>query len=219
MSPVGPPIEKDRPTLASVSAPRKSQGGESLGDVSLDSATFGRDPNGAVLHQVVKAQLAARRAGTQSTKDREEVRGGGRKPFRQKGTGNARQGSTRSPLWPGGGVALGPKPRSYAQRTPKKMVRLALVSALSARAADGAIVVVDEFAPEEGKTKAAAQTLAALGLFGTVLAVLPADAELARRALRNLPHVTVVAPADLTAYEVLRVDWVLFTDASLPGAA
>ena len=104
---------------------------------------FGIQPNVPVMHQVVTAQLAKRRAGTQSTKTRAEVRGGGSKPYRQKGTGNARQGSTRAPHWAGGGVALGPKPRSYAQRTPKKMIRLALRSALSDRAAEGKVLVVD----------------------------------------------------------------------------
>ena len=106
---------------------------------TLDDAMFGIEPNVPVMHQVVTAQLAARRSGTQSTKTRAEVRGGGAKPWRQKGTGRARQGSIRSPQWRGGGVALGPKPRSYAQRTPKKMMRLALRSALSDRAADGKV--------------------------------------------------------------------------------
>src|SRR6187549_2105102 len=111
--------------------------------VELDAEMFGVQPNVPVMHQVVTAQLAHRRAGTQSTKTRAEVRGGGRKPFRQKGTGNARQGSTRAPHWVGGGVALGPKPRSYAQRTPKKMIKLALRSALSDRAAEGKVLVVE----------------------------------------------------------------------------
>ena len=113
--------------------------GQEAGSVELDDAIFGIEPNVPVMHQVVTAQLAARRAGTQSTKTRAEVRGGGAKPWRQKGTGRARQGSIRSPQWRGGGVALGPKPRSYAQRTPKKMVRLALRSALSDRAAEGKV--------------------------------------------------------------------------------
>src|SRR3954451_13705989 len=109
--------------------------------VELDADVFGVQPNVPVMHQVVTAQLAHRRAGTQSTKTRAEVRGGGRKPYRQKGTGNARQGSTRAPHWVGGGVALGPKPRSYAQKTPKKMIKLALRSALSDRASESKVVV------------------------------------------------------------------------------
>ena len=108
--------------------------GAETGKIELDASTFGIEPNKAVMHQVVTAQLAARRSGTQSTKTRAEVRGGGAKPWRQKGTGRARHGSIRSPQWRGGGVALGPKPRDYSQRTPKKMVRLAVRSALSDRA-------------------------------------------------------------------------------------
>ena len=119
--------------------------GTAKGEVELDEAVFGIQPNVPVMHQVVTAQLAARRSGTQSTKTRSEVRGGGRKPYKQKGTGNARQGSIRAPHWKGGGVALGPKPRSYAQRTPKKMVRLALHSALSDRAAEGKVLVLDSW--------------------------------------------------------------------------
>ena len=118
--------------MASVSVVDVS--GTPKGSVELDDGVFGIQPNVPVMHQVVTAQLAARRAGTQSTKTRAEVRGGGRKPYKQKGTGNARQGSIRAPHWKGGGVALGPRPRSYEQRTPKKMVRLALHSALSDRA-------------------------------------------------------------------------------------
>src|SRR5215212_2576816 len=128
--------------------------GKIAGAVVLDDAMFGVAPNVPVMHQVVTAQLAARRAGTQSTKTRAEVKGGGAKPWRQKGTGRARQGSIRSPQWVGGGVALGPKPRSYAQRTPKKMIRLALRSALSDRANDGKVLVVD-WAFDAISTKAA----------------------------------------------------------------
>ncbi len=113
----------------------------SAGSLTLDESLFGIQPNVPVLHQVVTAQLAAARAGTQSTKTRAEVSGGGRKPFKQKGTGRARQGSERAPQFTGGGVALGPKPRSYRQRTPRKMIQLALRSALSDRAADGKVVV------------------------------------------------------------------------------
>src|ERR671919_802865 len=121
----------------------RSADGSTVRSIELDDAVFGIQPNVPVMHQVVTAQLAAARSGTQSTKTRAEVRGGGKKPWRQKGTGRARQGSSRSPQWTGGGVALGPKPRSYRQKTPKKMVQLALRSALSDRAADDKIVVVD----------------------------------------------------------------------------
>ncbi len=118
------PVKKDRPELAERSVERKSVAGAVLGTVKLEPQYFGRTPNMAVLHQVIKAQLAAKRSGTQSTKTRKEVRGGGKKPFNQKGTGGARQGTIRAPHYPGGGIALGPKPRSYEQKVNKKMVRL-----------------------------------------------------------------------------------------------
>src|SRR3954467_1491198 len=130
--------------------------------VELADAVFGVQPNVPVMHQVVTAQLAAARAGTQSTLTRAEVRGGGAKPHRQKGTGRAWQGSTRAPHWAGGGVALGPKPRSYRQKTPKKMVQLALRSALSDRASEGKIMVLDAWGFAEPRTKDAVAALAAL---------------------------------------------------------
>jgi large subunit ribosomal protein L4 len=133
----------------------KTPAGADAGTIELDEATFGIEPNVPVMHQVVTAQLAARRAGTQSTKTRAEVRGGGAKPWKQKGTGRARQGSTRAPQWIGGGVALGPKPRSYAQKTPKKMIKLALRSALSDRAAEQKVVVVDDWGFDTPSTKGA----------------------------------------------------------------
>ncbi|MEO9181439.1 MAG: 50S ribosomal protein L4, partial [Acidimicrobiales bacterium] len=129
------PVKKDRPEPAKRNVTRKSLDGTELGSVALEPTIFGIEPNMAVLHQVIKAQLAAKRSGTQSTKTRKEVRGGGKKPFNQKGTGGARQGTIRAPHYPGGGIALGPKPRKYDQKTPKKMIRLALYSALSDRAA------------------------------------------------------------------------------------
>src|SRR5438270_10392866 len=149
-----------------LSVDRRDAEGNPAGVVQLDESIFGIQPNVPVMHQVVTAQLAAARSGTQSTKTRAEVRGGGKKPWRQKGTGRARQGSTRAPHWSGGGVALGPKPRSYAQKTPKKMVQLALCSALSDRAADGKVVVLDEWAFETPKTKDALAVLDALDVTG-----------------------------------------------------
>ncbi len=131
----------------------KTAAGADSGTVELPDHIFGIEPNVAVMHQVVTAQLAAKRAGTHSTKTRAEVRGGGAKPWRQKGTGRARQGSIRAPQWRGGGVAHGPKPRDYSQRTPKKMVRLALRSALSDRASEAKVVVVDDWAIGAPKTK------------------------------------------------------------------
>ncbi|WP_208026672.1 50S ribosomal protein L4 [Rhabdothermincola sediminis] len=197
----------------------RTQIGAEAGSVELAEEVFGIEPNVPVMHQVVTAQLAARRAGTQSTKTRAEVRGGGAKPWKQKGTGRARQGSIRAPQWKGGGVALGPKPRTYAQRTPKKMIRLALRSALSDRAADGKVIVVDEWAFEVPRTREAADALRALGLDGRVLVVLgDTDRDvLAAKSFRNLPHVQVIEARELNAYDVLANDYVVFTRATLPG--
>jgi large subunit ribosomal protein L4 len=185
--------------------------------VKLNPEIFGIQPNVAVLHQVVTAQLAARRAGSQHTKTRAEVRGGGAKPWRQKGTGRARQGSIRSPHWRGGGVALGPTPRSYAQRTPKKMVRLALCSALSDRAADDKVVVLDEWSIETPRTKDALAALATLELTGKVLLVLGEEDEAVWKSFRNLDHVHCMFPRELNAYDVLVADYIVFTQETLPG--
>jgi large subunit ribosomal protein L4 len=212
------PVRRERPEPLRRTVSRRSVTGAVLGEVALEPSLFGIEPNVAVMHQVVTAQLAAKRAGTQSTKTRSEVRGGGRKPFRQKGTGNARQGTTRSPNMPGGGVALGPKPRGYAQRTPKKMIRLALASALSDRAGDGRVALVDSFGWTEPKTKDAVAALAALELFGKVLVVLSSDDHVAARSFRNLDVVRTVNAGELNAHDVLDADWVLFTDATLPAA-
>jgi large subunit ribosomal protein L4 len=195
---------------------RNPAGGQ-VGSVDLDDAVFGIEPNVPVMHQVVTAQLAAKRAGTQSTKTRAEVRGGGAKPWKQKGTGRARAGSSRSPLWRGGGVALGPKPRSYDQKTPKKMKRLALASALSDRAADGKVVVVDGWTFDTPSTKAAKAAIAALEIDGRVLVVLRPDDTNAWLSFRNLPEVHVISDGELNTYDVLVSDVVVFTKASLPS--
>jgi large subunit ribosomal protein L4 len=201
--------------MASVSVTKVSTG-KASGKVELDDALFSVDPNVPVMHQVVTAQLAARRAGTQSTKTRAEVAGGGAKPWRQKGTGRSRQGSIRAPQWRGGGVALGPKPRSYRQRTPKKMVRLALASALSDRRADGKVVVLDDWGIDAPSTKAAVEVLGKVGVEGRVLAVLSRDDEAVWKSLRNLPDVHVLTTDQLNAYDVLVSDYVVFTKDSLP---
>jgi large subunit ribosomal protein L4 len=168
------------------------------------------------LHQVITAQLAARRAGTQSTKTRKEVRGGGKKPFNQKGTGGARQGTIRAPHYPGGGIALGPKPRKYDQKTPKKMIRLALHSALSDRAEMQRIALIDSFGWTEPKTKDAVSALDVLGLEGKVLVVLSSDDAVAFRSFRNLENVKTIDAGELNAHDVLDADWVLFSDETLP---
>jgi large subunit ribosomal protein L4 len=198
----------------------KNPGGKDGGTVELAEDIFGIEPNVPVMHQVVTAQLAARRAGTQSTKTRAEVRGGGAKPWKQKGTGRARQGSTRSPQWRGGGVALGPKPRSYAQRTPKKMIKLALRSALSDRAAEDRVLVVDDwgFDMDTPSTKAAISALADLGIEGKALVVLSDADEVAWKSFRNLHQVQLIDVAELNAYDILCNDWIVFTSATLPGS-
>ncbi|HEX2118072.1 MAG TPA: 50S ribosomal protein L4, partial [Acidimicrobiales bacterium] len=191
---------------------------EVLNNAQLPEGIFGIQPNVPVMHQVVTAQLAAARSGTHSTKSRAEVRGGGRKPWRQKGSGRARQGSTRAPHWRGGGVAMGPRPRSYVQRTPKKMVALALRSALSDRAAEGKVVVVDGWSFDRPRTRDAKAALETLGLTGRVLIVLDREQEAAAKSFRNLPKVHLILPSELNAYDVLCSDWVVFTRDNLPGA-
>ena len=207
----------DEEVSAMLTVDRRAPDGSVLGRVALDPAVFGVTPHVPVMHQVVTAQLAARRAGTQSTRTRAEVAGGSAKPFRQKGTGRARPGSTRAPHWAGGGVALGPKPRSYRQRTPKRMVQLALRSALSDRAMEGKVSVVSEWGFALPKTKEAVAAIRALDLSGRILVVLSGDDVMAERSFDNLPYVDLVEDVQLTAYDVLCSDHVVFTDATLPG--
>ncbi len=202
--------------MAAEIAVRDTQGAET-GRVTLDESFFGIEPNVSVLHQVVTAQLAAARSGTQSTKTRAEVSGGGKKPFKQKGTGRARQGSERAPQFTGGGVALGPKPRSYRQRTPKKMVQLALRSALSDRASEGRVAVVAPWPWSPPSTRDARLALAALGFEGRVMVVLARDDEEAYKSFRNLPDVQIVRAGELNAYDVLVNKWIVFTTETLPG--
>jgi large subunit ribosomal protein L4 len=197
--------------MADIKAPLFKSDGKPSGDIKLDAEVFGIEPNLDVLHQVVTAQLAAARSGTASTKRRSQVRGGGRKPWRQKGLGRARHGSIRSPIWVGGGIAHGPQPRDYAQRTPKKMKRLALRSALSARAAEAAIRVVDDIDWAAPKTKQALSLLDAIDAKGKTLVVLTQLGGAAGKSFRNLPAVRLVEPGHLTAYDVLWSDRVIFT--------
>jgi len=191
---------------------------EVLANAPLPEAIFGIQPNVPVMHQVVTAQLAAARSGTHSTKSRAEVSGGGSKPWRQKGTGRARQGSTRAPHWRGGGVAHGPQPRSYRQRTPKKMVWLALRSALSDRAAAGMVTVVDDWGFAAPRTKDAIAALDSVGVAADerVLVVLGRDDEVAWKSFRNLgDRVDLVSVEELNTYDVLVADRVIFTSATL----
>jgi len=196
----------------------KNASGKDAGTIEIDDDVFGVQPNVPVMHQVVTAQLAARRSGTQSTKTRAEVRGGGRKPYSQKGTGNARQGSIRGPHFSGGGVALGPKPRKYDQKTPKKMVKLALKSALSDRANEGKIIVVDSWGIDTPKTKTAKVALDALGITGTALVVVGRDDAAAALSFRNIPSVQIIGPGELNAYDVLCNEWIVFTKDVVPAS-
>ena len=189
--------------------------GEHTGQKALDPDIFGIEPNLAVLHQVVTAQRAAARSGTANTKTRAEVRGGGRKPWRQKGLGRARHGSIRSPQWRGGGVVFGPKPRSYAQRTPKKMKRLALLSALSSRAADGKIKIVEFFDWDAPKTKTAVELLSAIGADRKALVVIGSGDGIVVRSMRNLQKVRTLDVGQLNTYDVLWADTIVFTDATV----
>lgn len=197
--------------MADIKAPLFKADGAANGDIKLDAEVFGIEPNLDVLHQVVTAQLAAARGGNAKTKTRSEVRGGGKKPWRQKGLGRARHGSIRSPIWTGGGIAHGPQPRSYAQRTPKKMKRLALRSALSARAAESAIMVVDDLDWSTPKTKQAVTLLTAMEAKGKTLVVLNQLDGSAGKSFRNLAEVRMVEPGHLTAYDVLWSNQVVFT--------
>ncbi len=212
------PVKKEKAAPQLRSVDRRDKTGKVLGSVDLEPTIFGIEPNIPVLHQVTKAQLNARRSGTQSTKTRAEVRGGGKKPFSQKGTGRARQGTPRASQFTGGGVALGPKPRKYAEKTPKKMIKLALLSALSDRAAIERISLIDTFAIEAAKTKDAISILTALALEGKVLVIVEPTDTTTMLSFRNVPNVTLQTADQLNAYDVLLHDWILFTDATLPVA-
>jgi large subunit ribosomal protein L4 len=183
----------------------------------LDAAVFDAPVNVPLMHQVVVAGLAGLRAGTHSTKTRAEVRGGGKKPWRQKGTGRARQGSIRSPQWVGGGVSHGPQPRDHSMRVNKKMKKGALRSALTDVVQSGKLAVVSELAFETPRTKDAVALLSALELEGKILVVLPAptDAGLVELSFRNLPYVKVAYAGGLGVYDLLNADRVLFTVAAL----
>ncbi|MCH9676551.1 MAG: 50S ribosomal protein L4 [Candidatus Nanopelagicales bacterium] len=186
--------------------------GKTSGKVELPAEVFEVAVNIPLIHQVVVAQLAAARQGTHSTKTRAEVSGGGRKPHKQKGTGRARQGSIRAPQYTGGGISHGPQPRSYDQRTPKKMKSAALRGALSDRASEGRIHIVSELVSgDTPSTKGATATLKALNVVGQVLIVLTREEAVAWLSLRNLGDVAIVAPDQLNTYDVLISDHLVFT--------
>jgi large subunit ribosomal protein L4 len=189
--------------------------GKNVGSVELSDELFAAPINAAVLHQVVTAQLAGRRLGTSDTKTRGEIRGGGRKPYRQKGTGRARQGSISAPHYRGGGVVFGPHPRSYEQRLPRKMKRLALRGALTAKFGDEAIKVIDTFGLEAIKTKELAGVLVALEASGRVLVVAPARDEKLELSARNLPTVEIILADSLNVVDLLKADVILIEQSSL----
>ena len=187
------------------------QAGAVTGSVDLPEAVFGIEPNGPVMHQALIRQLANGRQGTSSTKTRSDVRGGGRKPWRQKGTGRARQGSTRSPQWEGGGVVFGPHPRSYRMDMPRKQRRLALRSALSAKAQDGGVVVLDGFTLEEPRTRAVADLIRAVDAPRKVLVVLGSHNEMLEKSARNIPEVQLTLAGNLSVRDLLSADMVIVT--------
>jgi large subunit ribosomal protein L4 len=181
-----------------------------VGTIDLRDEVFGADVNVALVHQVLKAQMAGRRQGTAKTKTKSEIRGGGKKPFRQKGTGNARQGSSRSPLQPGGGQNFGPQPRSYEQATPKEMMRGALRSALSDRVKAKRLLVIDEFKLAGIKTAPLAEIIQDKLKLDQVLIVDNANKNLELSG-RNIPRVKVLRTEGLNVYDVIRNDWVVLT--------
>ena len=189
--------------------------GASIGNVELSEELFGAPINVAVLHQVVLAQLAGRHLGTHDTKTRGEVRGGGRKPYRQKGTGRARQGHRTAPHFRGGGVVFGPHPRSYVQRLPRKMKQLALRGALTSKLGDEAVRVIDAFALEGFKTRDFAGILTAVGAAGRVLVVAPGSDERLHFSSRNLPTVTVIRADSLNVVDLLNADMVVIEQPAL----
>lgn len=198
--------------MASLKIDVHSPAGKKEGSVELPAELFDAPANIALLHQVVIAQRAAARQGTHSTKTRAEVRGGGRKPYRQKGTGRARQGSIRAPQFTGGGVVHGPKPRDYSQRTPKKMIAAALRGALSDRARNGRIHAITEVVSGQApSTKDAKKFLGTLTDRKQVLVVIGRSDEVGVKSARNLPGVHILAPDQLNTYDVLRADDVVFS--------
>ena len=186
---------------------------EEVKQVALDDKVFGCDVKPYLLHEVVKMQLANRRSGTASTKTRSHVRGGGKKPWRQKGTGRARFGSTRNPVWTGGGVAFGPHPRDFSYRVNKKVKKAALKSALSVKLKDEKVVIVDNFDLPEIKTKSLASILDSMGVNSAC--IVDSENNTLEKSARNLPYVKVLRPEGLNVYDILRYDTLVITQACL----
>jgi large subunit ribosomal protein L4 len=197
------------------STPLYDRSGKTVGNVELSDELFAAPINSAVLHQVVTAQLAARRIGTHDTRTRGEIRGGGRKPYRQKGTGRARQGTVTAPHYRGGGTVFGPHPRSYEQRLPRKMKRLALRGALTAKLGDEQLKVIDSFGLDAIKTKDLVGVLGALDANGRVLVVAPGRDQNLELSARNLPTVEVILADSLNVVDLLNADLVLIEQSAL----
>lgn len=193
----------------------KDASGKKVKDAELSAAVFEIEPNVHVMHEVVRSQRAARRQGTHDTLTRGQVRGGGKKPWRQKGTGRARQGTIRAPQWAGGGTVFGPHPRSYAFKVPAKVVKLAMRSALSAKLADGEIVVVDQLSFEKPSTKQAAEVLKNLSLEGRVTIIVPDDEVNTFLSFRNLSKVRVIGVSELNTLDFIDNKALVLTDAAL----
>ena len=191
------------------------QDGSQIGEVTLNEEIFGIEPNESVVYDAIIMQCASLRQGTHAVKNRSAVRGGGRKPWRQKGTGRARQGSIRSPQWRGGGVVFGPTPRSYSYKLPKKVRRLAIKSVLSEKVAENKLVVVDALSFDAPKTKEFKQVLANLSIDKKVLIVLEEGNDFAALSARNLPNVSVIASNNVTVLDVVANDKVLATQTAL----
>ena len=189
--------------------------GAQVGEMALSDMIFGADVNEAVLHAAVRAYLLNQRQGTQSTLTRSEVSGGGRKPWRQKGTGRARQGSTRSPQWTHGGIALGPKPRSYTTKMNKKVKQIALFSALSAKVANNEMIVVDSIAATEFKTKTMVNMLSAIGAGKKSLVVLDGPNAMVVKSLSNIAGVKVAYTNTINTYDILNCNTIVFAQAAV----
>ena len=191
------------------------QDGTQNGDITLNEEIFGIEPNESVVYDAIVMQRASLRQGTHAVKNRSAVRGGGRKPWRQKGTGRARQGSIRSPQWRGGGVVFGPTPRSYSYKLPKKVRRLAIKSVLSEKVAENNLVAVDALSFDAPKTKEFKQVLTSLSIDSKVLVVLEKENEVAGLAARNLSNVTVTTSDNVTVLDVVANDKILATQTAL----
>jgi len=207
-------LEKTRRKIMNL--PLKDMAGKQIGEIEVSDAVFAAPINRSLMHQALIRQLSNARLGTHKTKTRAEVAGGGRKPFRQKGTGRARQGSTRAPQWIGGGTVFGPTPRKYTKNLPKKMHHAAIRGALTAKAAAGQIVVLDNLEFAEAKTKAMVNMMGALGFnAGSVLLVLPAKNELVMRSAHNLPNVKTLLSGYLNMRDILGYDALLLSRGSI----